>query len=792
MVIEAESPGGLRQDRDGENAAPAQAMITEMLVRDQLRRILGSEGFKASPRMSAFLQYTVEAALQGRIDELKETCVGVAVFNRHATYDPKIDPVVRSEARRLRKKLDDYAETRGAMDQVKISLPKGGYVPLIEKAPSRSTARLMDVESFQLHPGSNEPSYVLVEPSTIEVPVGASGCREDSDGAGQLYGRRLRWMFAAVLVALPVCLALAFVVLTWRRGATTVAAATAFDARPLTSIAGLAFQPSLSPDGKQTVFVWSENGLDFHLYMMQQGGKPLQLTSGAADDLAPSWSPDGQAVAFIRNAADSTTLMIQRFPGGQEEYAMPIADRSVWLTKPNPIRSNSRTAWSADGRFVLLSDSDDLVGTASIFAYDLLRHRRFRLTDAPAGQRDTAPVVSEDGRSLAFARFVSNSSANIFLAPLHMTADSAALTAGTPSMLTKENVDVRGLSWLGPRRLLFSSNRSGAYGLWTYDLDSGLEKPFVAYGDNTIDPSASRDGSRVVYTDAQGTTNLVRLRLNSSPGSGGITPEPLFSSSRNSNSAAFSPDGRKIAFFSDRSGSWNLWIGSADGTQLNQITRFDKSMAGSARWSPDGRQVAFDARPNGHSQVFVIFADGGSPALADAGGTEEKQPSWSADGQSLYVNSNRSGTAQLWKVPVRRPGAATMLCACTGYNSQEARGRLYFTNSGPGIFSVPVGGGVAEPVAGLENRWVGRLWQVTAEGILFIPHQTHLQDRSKEVTELSLLAWGKKTPQVLAHLNFWPGHETPSLSGHGPEILLTREERRQSDLMLMSQVPATD
>lgn len=179
MVIEAESPGGLRQDRDGENAAPAQAMITEMLVRDQLRRILGSEGFKASPRMSAFLQYTVEAALQGRIDELKETCVGVAVFNRHATYDPKIDPVVRSEARRLRKKLDDYAETRGAMDQVKISLPKGGYVPLIEKAPSRSTARLMDVESFQLHPGSNEPSYVLVEPSTIEVPVGASGCRED-------------------------------------------------------------------------------------------------------------------------------------------------------------------------------------------------------------------------------------------------------------------------------------------------------------------------------------------------------------------------------------------------------------------------------------------------------------------------------------------------------------------------------------------------------------------------------------------------------------------------------------
>lgn len=294
----------------------------------------------------------------------------------------------------------------------------------------------------------------------------------------------------------------------------------------------------------------------------------------------------------------------------------------------------------------------------------------------------------------------------------------------------------------------------------------------------------------MVYTDAQGTTNLVRLRLTSSPESGDITPEPLFASSRNSNSATFSPDGRRIAFFSDRSGSWNLWIGSADGAQLYQVTRFSKSMAGSARWSPDSRQVAFDARPDGHSQVFVISADGGTPWVAGAGGSEEKQPSWSVDGQFLYMNSNRSGTGQLWKVPIGHPGAAARMCDCIGFDSQEAGGRLYFTNSGPGVFSVPTGGGAAEPLAGLSDRWLGRLWQVTPKGILFIPHLIRPQNRSQETTELSLLEWGRITPRVLAHLDFRPGDETPSLSGHASEILLTREEHGQSDLMLMSQLPS--
>lgn len=428
--------------------------------------------------MSAFLRYTVEATLDGRLDELKETCVGVAVFNRDATYDPKIDPVVRSEARRLRKKLDEYAETHGATDQVTISLPKGGYVPLIMRAPSPATARLVGAESSELRLPSDEQSCVPAKALPIEIQVVPSSVREKLHAAAQWHGRSIRWMLASMV--LVVSLSLALMIFGWRRGGPTVAAATTFDAHPLTTLTGLAFQPSLSPDGKQIVFVWSATGLDFHLYMMQQGGKPLQLTSGTADDLAPSWSPDGQAVAFIRNAANSTTLVIERFPGGQEEYGMPITGRGVWLTKPNPISSNPRTAWSADGRYVLLPDTDDAVGTSSIYAYDLSRRRRFRLTEAPAGQHDTAPVISADGRSLAFARFVSNSSANLFLAPLSTTGDPATLAAGTPLMLTRGNVDVRGLSWLGPRKLLFASNRAGAYGLWSYDLDTGVEKPFVA------------------------------------------------------------------------------------------------------------------------------------------------------------------------------------------------------------------------------------------------------------------------------------------------------------------------
>ena len=98
-------------------------------VRRQLEKILAADGFARSARMSRFLRFTVERALEGRAGELKEYLLGVEVFDRKESYDSRVDPIVRVEARRLRAKLREYYEGAGRHDPLMIEFPTGGYAP---------------------------------------------------------------------------------------------------------------------------------------------------------------------------------------------------------------------------------------------------------------------------------------------------------------------------------------------------------------------------------------------------------------------------------------------------------------------------------------------------------------------------------------------------------------------------------------------------------------------------------------------------------------------------------------
>ncbi|HZO53221.1 MAG TPA: tetratricopeptide repeat protein [Bryobacteraceae bacterium] len=110
-------------------------------VEDQLQRIIISRPFRASKRMRRFLEFTVRQVMEGKSGELKEALVGVEVFDRPADYDPRIDPIVRVEARRLRQKIEQYYASEGARDPVRIEYVKGGYAPVIAQA-ARETADL--------------------------------------------------------------------------------------------------------------------------------------------------------------------------------------------------------------------------------------------------------------------------------------------------------------------------------------------------------------------------------------------------------------------------------------------------------------------------------------------------------------------------------------------------------------------------------------------------------------------------------------------------------------------------
>ena len=111
---------------------PALALDGEA-IREQLDRIFASPGFVRNERLSRFLRFVVERALEGRELELKESVLGVEVFGRKPGYNPKVDPIVRTEARRLRLRLAGYYEGEGANDAIVIRLPRGGYVLEIEQ-----------------------------------------------------------------------------------------------------------------------------------------------------------------------------------------------------------------------------------------------------------------------------------------------------------------------------------------------------------------------------------------------------------------------------------------------------------------------------------------------------------------------------------------------------------------------------------------------------------------------------------------------------------------------------------
>jgi adenylate cyclase len=118
----------------------AEEMLSPQLVQDELQRVVVSRDFMPSERKRRFLKYVVQETLAGRADRIKAYTIAVDVFDRDPSFDPLADPVVRIEAGRLRRCLEHYYLAEGAADRIRITIPKGGYVPQFivteEAAPS--------------------------------------------------------------------------------------------------------------------------------------------------------------------------------------------------------------------------------------------------------------------------------------------------------------------------------------------------------------------------------------------------------------------------------------------------------------------------------------------------------------------------------------------------------------------------------------------------------------------------------------------------------------------------------
>ncbi|HEY0382060.1 MAG TPA: hypothetical protein VGC72_07670 [Candidatus Elarobacter sp.] len=107
--------------------------ILVQAVRDHLERIVADDLFSGAARLCRFLRFTVESKISGREDQIKEFVIGREVFDRKDGYDPRLDPIVRVEARRLRAKLAEYYEGPGRAEPFRLEYPRGSYIPIVTR-----------------------------------------------------------------------------------------------------------------------------------------------------------------------------------------------------------------------------------------------------------------------------------------------------------------------------------------------------------------------------------------------------------------------------------------------------------------------------------------------------------------------------------------------------------------------------------------------------------------------------------------------------------------------------------
>jgi Tol biopolymer transport system component len=198
----------------------------------------------------------------------------------------------------------------------------------------------------------------------------------------------------------------------------------------------------------------------------------------------------------------------------------------------------------------------------------------------------------------------------------------------------------------------------------------------------------------------------------------------LITSQREEDSPQFSPDGKKIAFASNRSGSMEIWVCASDGGNPLQLTQTGIAAAGSPHWSPDSLRLVYDSQLETHGDVFMISAEGGAPRRLTTEASSDVLPNWSRDGAWIYFCSDRSGSKQIWKMP-SAGGSAVQLTRKGGFEAVEAPDgkTLYYSKDyTDGLWTVPSTGGEERPVPELAEAGYWRSWTMTPDGIYFVAH----------------------------------------------------------------------
>ena len=607
-----------------------------------------------------------------------------------------------------------------------------------------------------------------------EAPAPA---RVDTARAGRV---RLRHLVLAA-IALTVIGSAVWVGLSLRRN--DAASHTSGVARPvpITSFPGLELHPAISPDGKFVAFTWEgEGGDNFDIYVRSiDGSFQGRLTTHAADDFAPAWSPDGLRIAFVRDLDGAREIVVLPSFGGREQQLLEAApEGAAWRIGA----WSFGLSWTPDGKHLVFGDLTDSASAPAIHLYSFEDGKRRQLTRPPANLGDIHPVVSPDSRYLAFVRLrlgpLTTGGGNVYLHKLEQLQ-----ATGEPAPLTFSN-NAAAFDWMPDSRSVIYDGGHVEPGLWRVGVAGGAPELVLPHI-RAARPSVARSGIDTVYQTTLIEPSIWELPTPSSPNrqpSGDPTYRAIASTFPDQD-MRFSPDGTRVAFSSRRSGHSEVWVSNRDGSQATRLTNVGIGRVGSPCFSADGRSIAFDAtRPGGGWNLYLVPADGGpvKPLTSDA--FNNTRPSWSIDGQWIYFASDRTGDWQIWKMPLSggKPEQITWGGGRDPVVSWDGR-RVYYAKSAPilGIWEVPAEGG--QEVQIVFGRGRDMNFDVALNGIFMIDAS------AKPQATVEMYSFASR--QIVPVARLPPGVRLQpayfAVSRDGRSMLYTRVDSWMSDIEML-------
>jgi Tol biopolymer transport system component len=535
---------------------------------------------------------------------------------------------------------------------------------------------------------------------------------------------RFRILRVAIALALAALLVLVGAAIGYRHlRPERKAAALPMRVIPLTTFPGFQQNARFSPDGNQIAFEWyGDKDYNEDVYVMRIGaGKPLRLTTDPAQDESPTWSPDGRYIAFRRKDhfnPNKDEICVVPALGGPERKLVALQD---------DLSDDLSMDWSPDGKYLAYVDRGPRQWSAIfLLAIDNPEVKR-PLTPPFVGQADYSPRFSPDGKTVAFVRL--DEVKDIFL---------ARTAGGEPKRLTFDNTYIYSLDWTpdGAYIVFLPDRLGGRRRLWKVAASGGKPEPLPMPPDVVEEPALSRDGHRLAYTKREFNANIWRYEVPSGERLN-TPPTKLIASTSMNTEPQFSPDGKRVAFVSWRSGNGGIWVSDSDGSNPRQLTSFHVPADAYPHWSPDGREIAFEASPEGQAAIYVMSAEGGRPRGLTLDDRSASAPTWSRDGNWIYFGSKRSGAWQVWRVP-SAGGHAVQVTKKGGFAAQESRDgkalyyakRLQFPGwrKYRGLWKVPVEGGQETLVLKELDAGLYDCWGLTDEGIYFYNEHTNTID----------------------------------------------------------------